>query len=362
MPQNSSPESPKPPAPPSRDDPRLRMARDWLQSLAGTLASRGCSVRVDSLRAASSDASFRRYFRLDGEANQTISSLILMDAPPQHEDIRPFVQVAMLLSHAGLNVPNIIEADYAQGFMLCTDLGNSTYLSILKNVGPSLEPTPEQDSLYQDAWRALIAMQAIAPSTTGLPDYSEAKLDQEMRLFNDWYLQRHLNVQLENAEADQLNLILQRINDRCRAQSQVVVHRDYHSRNLMRCEPQRPGILDFQDAVIGPITYDLVSLLRDAYIEWPEEVQIDWAVRYWQDARKARLPVADDFADFWKDFEWMGLQRHLKVLGIFARLAHRDGKTGYLGDLPLVGRYAFQVARRYQGLGPLAKRLERCLA
>jgi N-acetylmuramate 1-kinase len=362
MPQNSSSESVKTPELPLQDDARLGMAREWLESLAETLAKKGYSVQVASLRAASSDASFRRYFRLDSEAGPAISSLILMDAPPQHEDIRPFVHVATLLSRAGLNVPGIIEVDYSRGFMLCTDLGNSTYLSILKDVGPSLDPTPEQDSLYQDAWQALIAMQAIAPSTTGLPSYSEAKLDQEMRLFNDWYLEKHLNVQLENSEADQLNRVLQVINERCRAQPQVVVHRDYHSRNLMRCEPQRPGILDFQDAVIGPITYDLVSLLRDAYIEWPEEVQIDWAVRYWQDARKAGLPVSADFADFWKDFEWMGLQRHLKVLGIFARLAHRDGKTGYLADLPLVGRYAFQVARRYQGLGPLAKRLERCLA
>jgi aminoglycoside/choline kinase family phosphotransferase len=330
--------------------------------MAGRLAEKGCSVRVDSLRAASSDASFRRYFRLDSQANPTISSLILMDAPPQHEDIRPFVQVATLLGRAGLNVPSIIEVDYQQGFMLCTDLGNNTYLSILRSDGPSLDPTPEQDGLYQDAWQALVDIQKIPIDAAGLPNYSEAKLDQEMRLFNDWYLEKHLNVQLKDSEADQLNRVLKLINERCRAQPQVVVHRDYHSRNLMRCEPQRPGILDFQDAVIGPITYDLVSLLRDAYIEWPEEVQIDWAVRYWQDARKSALPVAADFADFWKDFEWMGLQRHLKVLGIFARLAHRDGKSGYLGDLPLVGRYAFQVARRYQGLGPLAKRLERCLA
>jgi len=360
MPVNPSVQTHKSPGASSSDDPRLQLALEWLQSLALALGAKGLPIDPGSLRPASSDASFRRYFRLDSASQGGLPSLILMDAPPQHEDIRPFVRVAELLGSAGLNVPKIVEVDYQQGFLLCTDLGKDTYLSVLNQTGPSLEPSPEQDRLYQDAWQALVAMQGLGVRPE-LPSYSEERLDQEMRLFIDWYLLRHLDVQLDPSESDQLDIVFRLVNERCRAQPQVVVHRDFHSRNLMSCEPHRPGILDFQDAVMGPITYDLVSLLRDAYIEWPEEVQIDWAVRYWQDARRAGLPVADDFAEFWKDFEWMGLQRHLKVLGIFARLAHRDGKTGYLGDLPLVGRYAYQVARRYQGLGPLAKRLERCL-
>jgi len=206
----------------------------------------------------------------------------------------------------------------------------------------------------RQGWRSLVKLQTYG-DRSGLPDYDTTKLTQEMQLFDQWFLGHHRPIVLSASEKDQLATVYRLICERCTAQPQVIVHRDYHSRNLMICPPHGPGVLDFQDAVIGPISYDLVSLLRDAYIEWPEELQIDWAIGYWQDARQAGLPIAQDFADFWKDFEWMGLQRHIKVLGIFARLYHRDGKENYLNDLPVVMRYAVAVARRYQGLGPLAK-------
>jgi aminoglycoside/choline kinase family phosphotransferase len=336
-------------------DPRKSLAEDWLAQNATRLSALGWILTPDTLRPASSDASFRRYFRCDGQHDGQQGTLILMDAPPDKESISPFIAVADLMAKAGLSVPQVILDDASLGFLLCTDLGQTTYLAAIESQQRDLGFS---DPLMQSAWRSLVQLQQFKP-TAMLPAYDAARLTQEMRLFDEWYLGRHRKTTLSTAEMDVLLGIYQRIVDQCLLEPTVIVHRDYHSRNLMVLDQQGPGVLDFQDAVMGPMSYDLVSLLRDAYIEWPEEVQIDWAVRYWEDARRAGLPIAEDFSDFWRAFEWMGLQRHLKVLGIFARLYYRDGKDGYLKDIPLVMRYAVNVARRYQGLGPLAKLLEK---
>jgi N-acetylmuramate 1-kinase len=330
-------------------DARLLAAQAWLAGIQPALTAQGWAVDPASLAPASSDASFRRYFRLNAQQAGQRTHLILMDAPPGLEDIQPFLSVGSVLQQAGLHVPPVVAQDTSLGFLLLGDLGTRTYLEELTTESPEAA-TP----LYQDAWRALIRLQQHSTSVP-LPAYDAAKLLQEMRLFDEWYLGKHLQVTLTPAEMQDLQLIYQRILARCVSQTQVIVHRDYHSRNLMVTPENNPGVLDFQDAVIGPITYDLASLLRDAYIVWPEEVQLDWAIRYWQEARHAGLAVPPDFADFWADLEWMGLQRHLKVLGIFARLFYRDGKAGYLNDLPAVLAYADLVARRYVALAPLAR-------
>ena len=298
-----------------------------------------------ALAPASADASFRRYFRITPDAPwQGHATLIVMDAPPPLEDCRPFVHVASLLAGAGLHAPQVLAGDPARGFLLLTDLGSRTYLAALD--------AKSAPALYGDATAALIRWQK-ATHDGALPPYDEALLARELALFRDWYVGRHRGLVLTPAQEQTLARAFRLILDSNLAQPRVFVHRDYHSRNLMRTEPN-PGILDFQDAVIGPITYDLVSLLRDAYIAWEEEQQIDWAVRYWEGARKAALPVAADFGEFWRDFEWMGVQRQLKVLGIFARLHHRDGKAAYLDDMPRVMRYLRAACERYRALGPLA--------
>ncbi|MBU3724119.1 MAG: aminoglycoside phosphotransferase [Burkholderiaceae bacterium] len=344
-------------------DARLAQALRWIEDQAPRLGELGWALAPETLRPASSDASFRRYFRIDGAYQGQPDHLILMDAPPEKENIQPFVAIDKLLLAAGLHVPTIWHQDLEQGFLLCADLGNTTYAQALSGLGHAPHACA---NLYRDACQALIRLQtfSLAPenqtAVAALAPYDQGRLMQEMRLFDEWYLGRHRTIALGPTEREQLFAIYDLIAARCLSQPVVIVHRDYHSRNLMVTGKNNPGVLDFQDAVIGPITYDLVSLLRDAYVEWTEETQIDWAIGYWEHARQAGLPVAKDFADFWRDFEWMGLQRHLKVLGIFARLHYRDGKDNYLKDLPLVMRYAMGVARRYQGLGPLAKLLERC--
>lgn len=328
------------------NNPRLNSLKTWLKSLPNTL-----KIEIDSLVPASSDASFRRYFRvLTGNPAQP--SLIVMDAPVDKEDSKPFVDVAKLLLDAGLNVPVVLEADLSQGFLLLTDLGNKTYLSELS--GGALSTAK---NLYGDASSALIKMQ-LASKPGVLPNYDAALLTREMDLFPEWYLGKHLNYTMTDIEKNGLKGVFDALLANNLAQSQVYVHRDYHCRNLMVTEANNPGVLDFQDAVYGPITYDLVSLWRDAYIEWEEDQQMDWLIRYWEQARKAGLPVNNDFGEFYRDFEWMGLQRHLKVLGIFARLYHRDGKDGYLKDLPLVLRYTEKVAGRYIAFKPLVRLLD----
>lgn len=299
-----------------------------------------------AMASASDDASFRRYFRVRRGGGKP--SLIAMDAPPDKESCEPFVRVARLFGEAGVHVPVVHAQDLAQGFLLLSDLGDTTYLSALDERSAG--------ALYGHALDALVRIQ-LASRPAALPDYDREVLERELRLFPDWYVSRQLRRELSTGQSAALDTTFSAILENNLSQPRVFVHRDYHSRNLMVCEPC-PGILDFQDAVYGPITYDLVSLLRDAYISWQEEKVIDWAVRYWEKARSAQLPVASDFADFYRDFEWMGAQRQLKVLGIFARLSFRDGKHGYLKDQPLVMRYLRRTCERYRDLAPLAHLLD----
>ena len=302
-----------------------------------------------SLTIASADASFRRYFRVNLVAPYLgFHTLIAMDAPPPQENCTPFVNIAKLFLDAGLNVPKLIAQDLTHGFLLLSDLGDDTYLSQLNS-----ESAPK---LYLDATNALIKLQ-IASKENVLPKYDETLLTREMQLFPDWYVSKHLNVSLTGEQQVILKNTFEVLNKNILSQGQVYVHRDFHSRNLMITKENNPGVLDFQDAVYGAISYDLVSLLKDAYISWQEEQIIDWAVRYWQPAKKAGLPVPDDFSEFYRDFEWMGAQRHIKVLGIFARLSHRDGKDGYLKDMPLVMIYLRKVCERYVELRPMLRLL-----
>ena len=302
-----------------------------------------------TLAPASEDASFRRYWRLrfaDGR------SFIAMDAPPEKENSRPFVSVAALFAAAGVHVPRIHAQNLDEGFLLLEDLGSCTYLDFFAKQEP--------EAPYAAATEALIRIQ-LASRPGVLPEYDRALLERELRLFPDWYLARELRRELAPQEARDLDAAFEALLANNLAQPKVFVHRDYHSRNLMICEPQ-PGILDFQDAVYGPISYDLVSLFRDAYVRWDEARVLDWVVRYWEKARKAGLPVRADFAEFYRDFEWMGAQRQLKVVGIFARLCHRDGKEQFLADVPLVLDYLRATCARYRELAPLAQLLERLTA
>jgi len=296
------------------------------------------------LEPASTDASFRRYFRITLAGRG--ESRIVMDAPPGQEDCRPFIQIATLLRQAGLNAPDVLAQDLERGFLLLTDLGTTTYLAALQ------QDDARADALFGDATDALIAWQ-LASRPGVLPPYDADLLRRELDLFPDWYLARHLGVALTPEQRQVLERMFGMIIASNLAQPAVYVHRDYMPRNLMLAEPN-PGILDFQDAVYGPISYDMASLVRDAFISWKEERALDWVVRYWDKARRAGLPLGADFGDFYRDLEWMGLQRHLKVLGIFARIHYRDGKPGYVEDTPRFVRYARAVATRYNALAPLA--------
>jgi aminoglycoside/choline kinase family phosphotransferase len=324
---------------PAAHDARRDQVVAWLRSFASRHA-----IEVESLQPASADASFRRYFRVQAGAG----SLIAMDAPPDREDVRPFVHVAGLLRAAGLNAPEVVEADEQQGLLLLSDLGQDTYLSVLDE--------RNAPGLFSDAIDALVRwQQATRPGV--LPPYDDALLRRELQLFPDWYVARHLGHELTGAQRESLAAMFDRIVASNLAQPAVYVHRDYMPRNLMVAVPN-PGILDFQDAVIGPVSYDVASLFRDAFISWDEERVIDWTIRYWEHARRAGLPVGTDFGTFWRDFEWMGLQRHLKVLGIFARINYRDGKPHYLADTPRFVGYVRAVTRRYDELAPLARLLD----
>ena len=336
---------------------RLQQLTEWLhKQFPGTSFE---------LAPASADASFRRYFRAtfdDGGCDALLTKpdgstapargciRIIMDAPPQQENCRPFLHIGKLFEDAGTHVPHVYAQDLEQGFLLLSDLGNTTYLQALEE-NPGIAK-----NLYGAATDALIRIQ-LASRENELPPYDEALLMREMRLFPEWYIARHLNYTLDEKQSAKLETVFQRIIQNNLAQPRVYVHRDYHSRNLMVTEPN-PGILDFQDAVYGPITYDLVSLFKDAYIRWEEEEVLDWLIRYWEKARKAGLPVHQDFANFYRDYEWMGVQRHIKVLGIFARLYHRDGKQGYLKDMPLVRDYLRRACARYIDLKPLLNLLD----
>lgn len=315
---------------------RYALVHDWL--------TRQLPGRTFSLLPASADASFRRYFRV----TLPDATLIVMDAPPEHEDCRPFVHVAGLMAAAGLNVPAILAQDIAQGLLLLSDLGSTTYLAALND--------QNADRLFGDATEALIRWQ-LASREAVLPLYDEALLRRELELFPEWFLRRHLGIELDARQRQSLETVFRLVLANNLAQPRTYVHRDYMPRNLMLTEPN-PGVLDFQDAVYGPITYDVACLFKDAFISWDERRILDWAIRYWEKARLARLPVDADFGVFYRDFEWMGLQRHLKVLGIFARICHRDGKPAYIKDAPRFLGYVRAVSERYASLSPLLHLLD----
>ena len=321
---------------------RLRAIKSWLDDLfPGKMAS---------IAPASSDASFRRYFRI---VWQDATTAIVMDAPPAQEDLGPWLQVQRLFHAAGAVVPDVIAQDLEQGFLLLSDLGSTTYLDEIRNA------TPQQaQPRYLAALETLVDIQRASKPDI-LPNYGQALLQRELDLFPDWYVTRHLGVELNANQRSDLDATFKKIVSVNLAEPKVHVHRDYHSRNLMLpVDGNKPGVIDFQDAVYGPVSYDLASLLKDAYIEWDEEQTLDWLIRYWQMARKTDIPVNSDFAVFHRDYEWMGVQRHLKVLGIFARLYHRDGKQGYLKDMPLVAKYLRTAVTRYDELTPLRKLLD----
>jgi hypothetical protein len=313
-------------------DARREQLENWLREDAG--------IAVDRIDVASADASFRRYFRvwLPG------GTAIAMDAPPEHEDCRPFVHVAGLLRDAGLHAPEILARDLDEGFLLLSDLGNRTYLDVID--------AGNADALFTDALEALVRWQC-ASRPGELPEYDAALLQRELDLFPDWYVSRHLGLEFEDDERRIWSDICERLLESALEQPRVFVHRDYMPRNLMVSDPN-PGIIDFQDAVFGPIAYDVVSLFRDAFVSWEEPRERYWLLDYWQRARAAGLPVTSDYDEFLRAVDWMGLQRHLKVLGIFARLNYRDGKSGYLGELPRFQHYVKSVAGRYEALRPLA--------
>lgn len=314
---------------------RLRELRGWLASVL--------QVPAVSLEPVSEDASFRRYFRSGVRGR----SYIVMDAPPAREDCRPFVRVASLLRDAGVHAPEVFAHDLTRGFLLLSDLGRQTYRHALRS--------DNADSLFADAIAALIRWQ-LASRPAVLPPYDRALLQRELKLFPDWYVAHHLNVTLTATERDLLESSFSLLEDSALGQPQVYVHRDYMPRNLMVCTPN-PGVLDFQDAVYGPITYDAASLFQDAFISWEIEQVSAWRRAYWQQARRAGLPV-QELAEFERASDWMGMQRHLKVLGIFARIFYRDGKSGYLEDTPRFLNYLRETGRHYQEFTPLLRVLD----
>jgi aminoglycoside/choline kinase family phosphotransferase len=317
---------------------RLEQLKRWLDD--------ELTFRDYTLNPASSDASFRRYFRVlhNGE------NFIVMDAPPDREDSRPFIEISRRLFDAGLNVPEVIDQDLAQGFLLLSDLGSTPYLGELN--------AASVERLYGDALGALASIQACA--SDGLPPYDRALLLREMELFREWLAGKHLGIELDAAQHAMLDAAFGLLADNALQQPQVFVHRDYHSRNLMVTRRNNPGILDFQDAVHGAITYDLVSLLKDCYIAWPRAQVEDWALGYQELALQSGLlrEAQDDPHQFLRWFDLMGAQRHLKAAGIFARLNHRDGKSGYLGDIPRTLGYITDLSDRYPELAPLCTFIE----
>jgi hypothetical protein len=313
----------------------------WLQRIAPAHA-----LAPDTVRVASADASFRRYLRVDTAGG----SRIIMDAPPDKEDCRPFVKVAQLMLQAGLNAPRVLDWDEADGFMLLTDLGTRTMIEAVDRDHPDANR-----ELYMRAVDALIAWQSASRPGV-LPPYDHALLARELALFPDWYIAKHRGVAVEGKLQEALQRVFGLIIERNLASPSVYVHRDFMPRNLMipaDAAEARLGVLDFQDAVYGPITYDIACLMRDAFLSWDEEFVLDITVRYWQKALKAGLPVDADFGEFYRAVEWMGLQRHLKVAGIFARLTLRDGKPKYLADAPRFIAYIRATASRYRELAPL---------
>jgi len=320
-----------------RDDPRLDLLRHWLEQ--------GLGWQRYDLAPASADASFRRYFRVSrGE-----ESAIVMDAPPQKEDVEPYLRIAGMLDAIGVNAPRVLARNAPEGFLLLTDLGSTTYLA-------ELAQPAHAAVLYSDAIDALVRIQANGVEFGNqLPPYDEKLLRFEMSLFTDWLLGRHLGLSLAADAAQALARVFDALVANALEQPRVFVHRDYHSRNLMVCPDHNPGILDFQDAVHGPLTYDLVSLLRDCYVAWPQDNVVAWALDFRRRAASAGLPAGADPQQFLRWFDLMGVQRHLKASGIFARLWHRDGKPGYLADVPRTLEYVEQACARHADLAPLGE-------
>ncbi|MFJ2488115.1 aminoglycoside phosphotransferase family protein [Pseudomonas sp. NPDC087639] len=322
-------------------DVRLQHLKVWLdEQLAILFADQGWgAVPPATLTAASSDASFRRYFRWEGAGR----SFVVMDAPPPQENCKPFVDIAFLLAKSGINVPKIYAEDLERGFLLLNDLGNKTYLDVIDG--------ENADALFSDALQALLAFQQL-PMVAPLPSYDVALLRRELELFPEWYVKRELGIEFDSTQQQQWQHVSDLLIDSALAQPKVLVHRDYMPRNLMLSEPN-PGVLDFQDAVYGPVTYDVTCLFKDAFLSWPEERVRGWLETYWQQASALNIPVQPDFEDFLRASDLMGVQRHLKVIGIFARICHRDGKPRYLADVPRFFSYIEAVIARRPELAEL---------
>ena len=322
-------------------DSRLELLSRWVFDDLGFAGSQ--------IAPASADASFRRYFRL----TRGRDSYIIMDAPPDKEDSAPFVKIAQMLAAAELNVPLILARDMRRGFLLLSDLGSRQYLDELPRLGAA-------ETLYGDALGALIRMQTAPPENwRQIPDYDRALLLREMELLPEWFLKRHLNVDIDAAVRALLDDLFAGLSDMALEQPATFVHRDYHSRNLLVTDQDNPGILDFQDAVRGPVTYDLASLLKDCYIAWPPAQVKAWALQFRENLLQAGFAMQADENTFMRWFDLMGLQRHIKVLGIFARLFYRDGKSQYLKDLPRVLRYAKETSAMYAQTARFAEYIER---
>ncbi len=337
---SSTPNTPASPSP----DTRLDQLTTWLAPLG--------LVDIASIRPASTDASQRRYFRFDvapGLRAKLGDTLIAMDAPPERENVAAFVKVAGLLLEAGVTVPAIVAQDVPNGFLLLSDLGTTMYLSRINVDNASF--------MYSDAVDALIKFQLHSQPDV-LPEFNRTIIERDLVQFPEWFIGKHLGITLTDAQLETIKKVFEAIIANVMAQQQVFMHRDFHSRNLMFMEQGNPGVLDFQDAMYGPVTYDLGSLLRDAYIQWDEEMVLDWAVRYWQRAKQLGLPVNPNIDDFYRDFEFMALQRHLKNLGTFCRLNYRDGKPNYMGDIPILLDYVRKTANRYIELKPLVRLLD----
>lgn len=328
------------PAPPT-DDARAAARRDWARAAADAPAL--------DLERASMDAGFRSYWRgIADPGTAAERSLIVMDSPPDKEDVRPWLRIRDLLASGGVRVPRVLAEDAEQGFLLLEDLGRETYLHAIG--------ADNADALFEDALEQLLRLQAIAPPAD-LPAYDEALLTRELRLFDEWFLGRHLGIALDCADLEALDLVHRRLIDAALSQPQVLVHRDFMPRNLMPAA-DGPAVLDFQDAVRGPIAYDALSLFRDAFLSWPEHRVAGWLERYHARAAAAGLPVPP-LAQFVRDADWIGVQRHLKVMGIFARLHHRDAKPKYLADAPRFLAYLDAVVPKYPELAPLGALLDR---
>ena len=326
-------------------DLRLQQLEAWLEEQLPILFNtQGWgAVPPATLTAASSDASFRRYFRWEGGGR----TFVVMDAPPPQENCKPFVDIAHLLAKSGINVPKIYAEDLPRGFLLLNDLGNKTYLDVIDG--------ENADALFKDALQTLLAFQQL-PMDAPLPSYDVALLRRELELFPEWYVGRELGVELNERQRSQWQRVSELLIESALAQPKVLVHRDYMPRNLMLSEPN-PGVLDFQDAVYGPVTYDVTCLFKDAFLSWPEARVRGWLEDYWQQASRLGIAVQPDFEDFLRASDLMGVQRHLKVIGIFARICHRDGKPRYLGDVPRFFAYIEAVVARRPELAELGELL-----